>query len=292
MSIITLLTDFGTHDAYVGVMKGVILSINPSAVVIDVCHEIDPQDLIGAAYLIKSIYRYFPRGTIHVVVVDPGVGGDRQIAAVKLAGHIFLAPDNGVLTLLMDETDIDAIIRVENPRYFLSTVSRTFHGRDIFAPVASHLSKSLPLDQLGRSLNPKDLVRLTISTPYALGKNELVGSIISIDRFGNCISNIDEDRLKEFIQTDPEKTLEIKVDKTVIKGLSQSYLNAAPGDPVAVIGSFGFLEVAINCGNAGRRLKVSKGDTVTLTLEPGSTNDPCKTNREPITRMQVQRRKH
>ncbi len=270
MSIITLLTDFGTHDAYVGVMKGVILSINPSAVVIDVCHDVDPQDLIGAAYLIASFYRYFPQGTIHIVVVDPGVGGNRSIAAVKLAGHIFLAPDNGVLTLLMDENDIDAIIRVENPHYFLNEVSHTFHGRDIFAPVASHLSKGVPINQLGRSLFPKDLVRLSISKPYFPEKDELIGSIISIDHFGNCISNIDENRLKEFIQTDLEKTLEIKVDKTVIKSLSQSYLNAAPGDPVAVIGSFGFLEIAINCGNASRRLKVSKGDTVALKLRPGS----------------------
>jgi S-adenosyl-L-methionine hydrolase (adenosine-forming) len=270
MSIITLLTDFGTHDAYVGVMKGVILSINPSAVVIDVCHDVDPQDLIGAAYLITSVYRYFPQGTIHIVVVDPGVGGDRSIAAVKLAGHIFLTPDNGVLTLLMDENDIDAIVRVENPRYFLNEVSHTFHGRDIFAPVASHLSMGVSINQLGGSLISKDLVHLSIPKPYLLEKDELIGSIISIDHFGNCISNIDENRIKEFIQTDPEKTLEIKVDTTVIKSLSQSYMNAAPEDPVAVIGSFGFLEIAINCGNASRRLKVSKGDAVVLKLRPGS----------------------
>jgi S-adenosylmethionine hydrolase len=270
MSIITLLTDFGIQDAYVGVMKGVILSINPSAVVIDVCHDVDPQDLIGAAYLINSFYRYFPKGTIHIVVVDPGVGGDRAIVAVELAGHIFLSPDNGVLTLLMDEKESDGAVRVENPHYFLSTVSHTFHGRDIFAPVASHLSKGIHFDQLGPSLTPQDLVRLDISKPYLSGKNELLGSIISIDRFGNCISNIDENRLKEFIQTGTEKTLEIKVDKNVIKGLSQNYLDAAPGYPVAVIGSFGFLEIAINYGNASRRLKVSKGDIVTLTLSPGS----------------------
>ena len=268
MSIITLLTDFGTHDAYVGVMKGVILSINPSAVVIDVCHDVDPQDLIGAAYLINSFYRYFPKGTIHIVVVDPGVGGDRAIIAVELAGHFFLAPDNGALTLLMDENDVDTVIRVENPRYFLSTVSHTFHGRDIFAPAASHLSKGVRIDQLGSALSPKDPVRLSISKPHLSEKGELIGSVISIDRFGNCISNIDESRLKEFIQTGPEKTLEIQVDKTVIKSLSQSYLNAARSDPVAVIGSFGFLEIAVNCGNAGRRLKISRGDTVAVRLRP------------------------
>jgi S-adenosylmethionine hydrolase len=266
MSIITLLTDFGTEDAYVGVMKGVILSINPSAAVIDVCHAVDPQDLIEAAYLIKSFYGYFPKGTIHIVVVDPGVGGNRAIIAVELAGHIFLAPDNGVLTLLMEEKDIDAIVRVENSHYFLNAISHTFHGRDIFAPVASHLSKGVYIDLLGPPLDPQDLIRLNIPKPYLSEKNELIGTIISIDRFGNCISNIDENRLKFFFQNDPEKTLEIKVDKTVIKSLSQSYADAAPGDPLAVIGSFGFLEIAINCGNAGRRLNVSKGDTVTVTL--------------------------
>jgi S-adenosylmethionine hydrolase len=270
MSIIALLTDFGTEDAYVGVMKGVILSINPAATVIDVCHAVDPQDLIGAAYLINSIYKYFPKGTIHIIVVDPGVGGNRAIAAVELAEQIFLVPDNGVLTLLMDENDIDAIVRVENPHYFFNEVSHTFHGRDIFAPVASHLSNGVPIDQLGRSLNPKDLVRLNISKPYLSDNNELIGTIISIDRFGNCVSNIDDNCLKEFVQNSPEKTLEIKVNKTVIKSLSKSYLNAMPGGPVAVIGSFGFLEIAINCGNASRRLHVSKGDTVALKLRPGS----------------------
>jgi S-adenosylmethionine hydrolase len=266
MSIITLLTDFGTEDAYVGVIKGVILSINPSAVVIDVCHAVDPQDLIEAAYLITSFYGFFPKGTIHIVVVDPGVGGNRSIVAVELAGHIFLAPDNGVLTFLMDEKNIDAIIRVENPQYFLKAVSHTFHGRDIFAPVASHLSKGVHLDQLGPSLDLQDLIRLSISKPCLSEKDELIGTIISIDRFGNCISNIDENRLKEFIRYGSEKILEIKVDKTVIKGLYQSYADVTPGDPLAVIGSFGFLEIAINCGNAGRRLKVSKGDTLTVTL--------------------------
>ena len=270
MSIITLLTDFGTEDAYVGVMKGVILSINPSALIIDVSHAVDSQDLTQAAYLIKSFYRYFPKGTIHVVVVDPGVGGDRAIVAFELESQVFLAPDNGVLTLLLDEKNIDAIVRVENPHYFLDTISHTFHGRDIFAPVASHLSKGIHINQLGPALNPKDLFRLSISTPHLSQKNELIGTIISIDRFGNCISNITENRLKEFIRTSPEKTLEIKVGKTVIKSLSKNYAVAAPGDPIAVVGSFGFLEIAVNCGNASRRLNISKNDTITLKFRPGS----------------------
>jgi hypothetical protein len=262
--MITLLTDFGTEDAYVGIMKGVILSINPSAVVIDVCHYIDPQDLIEAAYLIKSSYRYFPKGTVHIIVVDPGVGGDRTIIAVDLMNHIFLAPDNGVLTLLMDEGKINAIIRVENTRYFLNSISHTFHGRDIFAPVGAHISKGVHIDKLGPRLNLQDFTRLDIPKPYISGKGKLMGTIISIDRFGNCISNINENCLKEFVKNSSEKKLEIKVGNTVIKSLSHSYSDVESGYPLAIIGSFGYIEIALNCDNAGHRLRVEKGDTITL----------------------------
>jgi hypothetical protein len=264
MSIITLLTDFGTKDAYVGVMKGVIFSINPSAVVVDVCHYIEPQDLIEVAYLIKSSYRYFPEGTVHIIVVDPGVGGKRSIIAVKLSGHIFLAPDNGALTLLMDEGEVDAIVRVENSRYFLNSVSRTFHGRDIFAPVGSHISKGVPIEKLGPHLHMQDLIRLSIPKPFISNKDELIGTIISIDRFGNCISNIDESFLNTFIKNSVEKRLEIKIGKTVIKSLFHSYSDAGTGRPLAILGSFGYLEIALNCENAARRLNIEKGDTITL----------------------------
>ncbi|MBW2603729.1 MAG: SAM-dependent chlorinase/fluorinase [Deltaproteobacteria bacterium] len=264
MSIITLLTDFGTKDAYVGIMKGVILSINPSAVVVDVCHYIDPQDWVEAAYLIKSSYRYFPKGTVHIIVVDPGVGGDRSIVAVELSGHIFLAPDNGVLTLLIDEGETGAMVRVENTRYFLNSISRTFHGRDIFAPVGSHISKGVPIEKLGPHLDKQDLIRLGIPKPYISNKGELIGTIISIDRFGNCISNINENCLNKFVKNGPEKRLEIKTGKTVIKSLSRSYTDVGSGYPLAIIGSFGYLEIALNCDNAGRRLSIEKGDTIIL----------------------------
>ena len=264
MSIITLLTDFGTEDAYVGVMKGAILSINPSAVVVDICHYIDPQDVIEAAYLIKSSYRYFPKGTIHIIVVDPGVGGPRSIVAVELSGHTFLAPDNGVLTLLMDEGEMDTIVRVENTRYFLDSISLTFHGRDIFAPVGAHISKGVPIEKLGPHLGMQELIRLSIPKPYISDKDELIGTIISIDRFGNCISNINENCLNKFVKNGSEKRLEIKIGKTVIKRLSHTYTDVEPKRPLAIIGSFGYLEIALNCDNAGRQLNVEKGDTITL----------------------------
>ncbi len=264
MSIITLLTDFGTEDAYVGVMKGAILSINPSAVVVDVCHYIDPQDLIEAAFFIKSSFKYFPKGTVHIVVVDPGVGGTRSVVAVKLSGHIFLAPDNGVLTLLMDEEEIDTIVRVENAHYFLNSISQTFHGRDIFAPVGSHISKGVSIEKLGPNLDLKELMRLSIPKPYISDKEELMGTIISIDRFGNCISNINENCLNEFVKNGSEKQIEIKIGKTAIKSLSHSYAEVDSGCPLAIVGSFGYLEIALNCGNASHQLNVEKGDNISL----------------------------
>ena len=265
MSIITLLTDFGTEDAYVGMMKGVILSINPQAVIIDITHHIDPQDVIQAAYIIKSSYRYFPEGTVHLLVVDPGVGSDRAIVALEMMGHIFLAPDNGVLTLLMDEGETDSIVSVENRRYFLEPVSRTFHGRDVFAPVGAHLCRGLDIKNLGSPLDQQNLVHLKILKPYISGNNQLVGTVVWFDRFGNCISNIDAALLKKMDKSGSGKMLEIKIGKNIIKGVSLSYADTEPKNPLAIIGGFGYLEIALNKGNAKHALGIEKGDTITLT---------------------------
>jgi len=268
MSIITLLTDFGTKDAYAGIMKGVILSVNPSAVIVDITHHIDPQDVIQAAYIIKSSYRYFPEGTVHVMVVDPGVGSDRAIVALEMVGHIFLAPDNGILTLLMDEGKISSIVRVENTRYFLESMSQTFHGRDIFAPVGAHLCRGMDIKKLGSPLDRQNLVHLRIRKPYISNNNQLVGTVVSFDRFGNCISNIDVNYIKKFSEIDSGRMLEIKIGKTTITGLSLSYVDTTFRSPLAIIGSFGYLEIALNKGNAKRYLGIEKGDTITLNLKP------------------------
>lgn len=262
--IITLLTDFGSEDAYVGMMKGVILSVNPSAVIVDISHYIDPQDIIQAAYTLKSSYQYFPEGTVHIIVVDPGVGSDRAIVAMKMLGHVFLAPDNGVLTLLMDEGKIDAIVRVEDTHYALDSVSRTFHGRDILAPVGAHISRGTEIHRLGSPLNLKDLFHLDIPKPYISDTDELTGKIISVDRFGNCISNIDVSCFKKFAKEKSGKRLEIKIGQNIINTLSHSYADVGIGCPLAIIGSFGYLEIALNCGNASRSLYVEKGDIITL----------------------------
>jgi len=264
MSIITLLTDFGTKDAYAGIMKGVILSITPSAVIVDITHHIDPQDILQAAYVIKSSYSYFPQGTVHVIVVDPGVGSDRAIVALDMMGHIFLAPDNGVLTLVMDQGKMDSLVRVENTRYFLTPVSRTFHGRDIFAPVAAHLCGGMDIRNLGPPLDPQHLIHLKIDKPFVSEKDRLVGTVVGFDDFGNCISNIDETCLKKIDAHGSGRLLEIKIGNTSIKGVSLSYADAEPNRPLAIMGSFGYLEIALNQGNARRALGIEKGDPITL----------------------------
>ena len=264
MPIITLLTDFGTDHAYVGIMKGVILSVTPSAVIVDITHHIDPQDVIQAAYVIKSSYKYFPRGTVHAMVVDPGVGSHRAIVALDMMGHIFLAPDNGLLTLVMEEGKIGSLVRVENTRYFLTPVSRTFHGRDIFAPVAAHLCKGMDITNLGPALDPQHLVYLKIDKPSFSETDRLVGAVVCFDRFGNCISNIDEPHIKELDARGSGRRLEIKIGDTSIKGLSSSYADTESKQPLAIMGSFGYLEIAMNQGNAQRALGIQKGDPIIL----------------------------
>ena len=266
MSIITLLTDFGLEDAYVGIMKGVVLSVNPSAAIVDITHQVESFDLNQAAFTIKSSYRYFPEGSVHVVVVDPGVGSERAIIALKMKGHTFLAPDNGVLTLIIDEGDIETIVRVENSDYFLKTVSQTFHGRDIFAPVGAHISLGVDLKLLGRPVKKKDVVRLSIPEPFISEKNELVGTIVFIASFGNCITNIDLSRLESFYKAGAGKRLQIMIGQQKLDGLSGNYESVSPQSPLAIFGSFDYLEIAVNCGSARRYFGAQKGDTVRVIL--------------------------
>ncbi len=264
MSIITLITDFGVEDAYVGIMKGVVLSINPAAVFVDITHHINPQDIVQAAYIIKSSYKYFPKGTVHMMVVDPGVGTERAIVALEMMGQFFLTPDNGVLTLLMDEGEIDSIVRVKNKRYFLKPLSQTFHGRDIFAPIGANISKGMAIKKLGPPLDRQELVHLNIQKPYISKQGELVGAVVSVDRFGNFTTNIDERCLKKFYKPNHEKKLEIIIGENRIKGLSNSYSSVKHNHPLAIIGSFGYLEIALNHGNASRHFKTVKGDTILI----------------------------
>ena len=280
----TLLTDFGNQDAYVGVMKGVITGINPLANIIDICHNIPPQDVFNAAYLLYTSYKYFPRGTIHVAIVDPGVGTERNIVCVKTKDYFFLVPDNGLLSFIVQEEKPKVIVRLTNDRYFLPSPSNTFHGRDIFAPVAAHLSLGVKPQQLGIKIN--QLEQLDIPKPVRKKTGQVEGQIIYIDRFGNLITNITQEYLVKGVggqksevgsqKTDTFKkaskkkilsqrgTMETTIGKKKIMGLSKTYTDVQAGEPLALIGSAGFLEVSVNQGNAQKYFKADKGSKIII----------------------------
>jgi S-adenosylmethionine hydrolase len=262
MSIITLLTDFGTKDEYAGLMKAVILSINPSVVIIDITHQIDSQDIVQAAFALYSSYGYFPEGTVHLVVVDPGVGSERSLLALEMKQQFFIAPDNGVLTLLFTEAKITSLVRITNSRYFRSSVSPTFHGRDIIAPVGAHISGGIDIGKLGPELDVQTAVHLNHLHPQISEDGQLVGKIVVIDNFGNLITNIDSEALSAVYPIGEKRKIQILIGSHVITGLSRTYDNVRLKTPLALIGSRGYLEIGVNKGHAARTLKAQKGDTV------------------------------
>jgi len=267
MSVITLLTDFGTEDEYVGLMKGAILTINPGVTIVDLSHRIDRHDIVQAAFAIRSGYPYFPEGTVHLIVVDPGVGTDRSLLALKSDGHWFIAPDNGVLTLLCRDKNVSSLNRITNPKYFKASVSSTFHGRDIIAPVGAHIAGGLDVKELGPETDLQNIICLEGLRVRSTKNGELRGKIITIDHFGNLITNIHFDRLARWLPAAAHDRLRIKMGSNVIEGLSETYADVASDSPVAVIGSRGYLEIAINQGHAARHLNAVKGDDVWLRLE-------------------------
>lgn len=258
--VIALLTDFGLDDNYVGTMKAVIAGINPRAHVIDLCHGVRSQDIIGGAFLLASSYKFFPRGTIFVVVIDPGVGGERKIVCMETSDYIFLAPDNGVLGPVMEREEAHMLVEVSNTRFFLPHISSTFHGRDIFAPVAAHLSLGVRPARLGSRL--KETKRIHFPKPEVSPDGTLKGEVIYVDRFGNLITNIDRKLIGEI---EPH-VISIAIYDRKIERLSTTYQDGRVGELVALIGSSGHLEVAINGGSASKLLNCSCGEKVTVTF--------------------------
>ena len=250
MPVITLMTDFGDRDAYVAIMKGVILTINPRATIVDITHQIDPQNIRQAAYLISDSYQYFPKDTVHILIVDPGVGSSRTIIALRLHGHIFLAPDNGLLSLLLTDKQIDSTFRVDNDDFFLEPVSNTFHGRDIFAPVGAQISLGTPLDKLGPPIDRSALIKLELPQTQFTKDGVLEGAVIDIDRFGNLVTNLDWDTIKWHYSKVKNDQFHFVIGNHRIEGLSRTYDDVAEDIPLALIGSRGFLEISINQGNA------------------------------------------
>ena len=249
--LITLTTDFGTHDWFVGTMKGVIRGIESRATVIDLTHEIPPGDIRAAAFALAASYQFFPKGTVHVSVVDPGVGSERRGLAVRTRKYFFVGPDNGVLSWALAREKVVSVHALQNPDYFLKPVSRTFHGRDIFVPVAAHLCQGAPLTALGPAL--KDFARLEWP---GLAKSDggLMGEVFYIDRFGNAITNIDARSLAN------AENWEVILRGKKVCRTAGFYQAVPPGRLLAVRGSSGFLELAVNGGNAARKLRLGVGD--------------------------------
>lgn len=258
--VITLMTDFGTRDHYVGVMKGVILNINPHAQIVDITHTVPPQDIEGAALLIDTAYRYFPSGTIHLIVVDPGVGSHRRAIICQTETAHFICPDNGILTHILHNEEHIRTVSVENSAYFLPQVSTTFHGRDIFAPVAAHLSRGVSMDKLGNPIT--DPIQLPIPEPKVMNE-VIVGHIIWIDTFGNLVTNISQEMLELWAGEDG---VVIHAGNARIAHLNHSYAESAVGELLAIIGSSDRLEISINQGDAAQVLGLKRGDEITVCI--------------------------
>lgn len=251
--IITLLTDFGLADAYAAILHGIILGLNPAATVVDISHQVPPQDIRHGAYLLATAYRHFPRGTIHTVVIDPGVGSDRAALAAEANGHRFVGPDNGVLSHAL-AGGWSALVRLEEPRFWRPNPSRTFHGRDILAPVAAHLSLGVALGDLGPP--QPDLMRLPQSTPVRRPDGTWLAHVIHVDRFGNLITDL---------QPDPAALSRLagaEVHGRFIDAVVRTYAEVPSGAPAILPGSEGYLEIAIRDGDARAELRAEVGDQV------------------------------
>jgi S-adenosylmethionine hydrolase len=255
-SIVALLTDFGWQDAYVGILKGVIAQINPRLPVIDITHGIPPQNLAAARFCLMQAYPYFPAGTILVAVVDPGVGSQRRGIALQFPGGYLVGPDNGVFGGVLSQSPANAAVSLTNTTYWRSSqVSSTFHGRDIFAPVAAHLASGVPLYCLGEPIDPNHLSQLPLPEAIAVGEG-IVGCIQYIDSFGNLITNIPA-------ATVAGKAWSVRLGEILITS-RQTYSEADNGEAIALIGSHGWVEIAVNQGNAQSQFQSAVGTQVSV----------------------------
>lgn len=258
-SIVTLTTDFGTSDHYVGAMKGVILSVNPAAQLVDICHDIHPYDVLEGAIAIAEAYSYFPTRTVHLVVVDPGVGTSRRPILVSTDRHLFVAPDNGVLSLVYDLEERTTVRHITSQHYFREPVSHTFHGRDIFAPIAAWLSRQVDPDKFGDPIT--DYVRFHPPQPKKVNDRLLKGVVMRVDRFGTLTTNLKAEDVPDlFTETPPP--FKIVIGKTEITRVKTHYGQGAPGEVFAILGSSGYLEIASSRASASATLEVGKGAEV------------------------------
>lgn len=262
--IVTLTTDFGLQDHFVGTMKGVILDSAPGVQVIDICHSVQPFDVLDGALTIAQAYSYFPNGTVHMVVVDPGVGSARRPIIVTTERHHFVAPDNGVLSLVYGREERLSVRHVIAEHYFLQPTSNTFHGRDIFAPIAAYLAKGVDPAKFGDEIS--DYVRFAAPKPKPVNARTLRGVVLKIDRFGNLVTNITpHDAPLLFQENGP--AFKIVLGGQEVTEIKSNYAQGAPGEIFGILGSMGYLEIAANRGAAAKLLGVEKGTDVNVVLE-------------------------
>ena len=260
-AIITLTTDYGTNDHLVGTLKGVILKINPDVTIVDITHNVTPFDLLDGALAIGSAYSYFPPKTIHVVVVDPGVGTERRPLLVSAQNQYFVAPDNGVLSVIYERETEGLVVRHANvEHYYLQPVSKTFHGRDIFAPVASWLSKGWQTASMGDEIS--DYKRFGIPRPKE-ADGAMKGAVLRADAFGNLITNFRAEDLPESARNG--SAIKLQVGTHQITRMVDTFAQGNNGEPIVYVGSSGYLEIAVNKGNAARTLNLGRGAPVILT---------------------------
>lgn len=279
--VIALLTDFGTVDTYVGVMKGVMLGIRSQIRFIDITHAIQPQNVRQAAFALMNAYRYFPRGTVFLVVVDPGVGSRRRPLIVSAGGYLFVGPDNGVFSYILQEWDNATLVEPTEERFLLPQVSSTFHGRDVFAPLAAHLAADTPLQAMGLVITDPVLLP---APELDLAGDRMRGEVVHIDRFGNVVTSIGElqwsgdhylmltprfGEHREAVLVDAAHSL-VKAGEAALTGIRRTYAEAGRGDLLATVGSDGFLEIAMNQGDAAARLALAIGDSVEVRLAPNA----------------------
>jgi S-adenosyl-L-methionine hydrolase (adenosine-forming) len=252
--IITLTTDFGQSDPFVGAMKGVLYSVNRDVEIVDISHAVNAFDTLDGALTVANAYAYFPNETIHVVVVDPGVGSARRPILVRADAHTFVAPDNGVLSLVYERSERISVRHIDAEHYFRQPVSQTFHGRDIFAPVAGWLSKGVEREKFGDEIT--DFVRFALPKPKPVDANTLKGVVMKVDRFGNLLTNVSPQDVPE------GRPFTVACGKANITKVARSYAEGAPGEPFVIVGSSGWYEVSANKAAANRLVGAERGAEV------------------------------
>ncbi len=267
-NIITLTTDFGYFDEYVGLMKGVILSHSPTLQIVDLTHAIPRHNIGHGAYVLHAASHFFPPETVHIIVVDPGVGSTRRIVLLEAKGQRYIGPDNGVFTLFIVNNECSRAFLITNETLFRKSVSNTFHGRDIMAPVAARICTGMPLQEVGPEIKISELKSVPLPSIHLLpaGKG-LIGSVVSIDNFGNSTTNITREQCRDLFKDIPLNNISVTIKNHRIKGITTSYANVPQGSVLAIFGSREYLEIAINQGNAAHALQIQAGDNVELKVD-------------------------